>query len=106
MQGLTKVQRESSGVFKMAFVRCQNVYEVTFHKRVPEDVCGSDIDLAARLLSRAKAGEILMNAACHEEIIKRMKGIDFPGKIDGPQTVSLKGFGDPVDIFLWRVPAC
>ena len=111
MMGLRKVQMESSGVFKMAFVRCQNVYEVSFHERVPEDVYGSDIDLTARLLtarlgtSAKKQGEIRMNVTCREEIAKRLKGIDFLHEITGPRQKTLKGFPERIGYFLWRVPS-
>ncbi len=105
MQSLMKVQRESSDGFKMAFVRCQNVYEVTFHKKVPEDVYGSDIDLAARLLAHAKAREIVMDAVCREEIVKRVKGFGVSSEIGGLQSEPFKGFSDPTTFFTWRVPA-
>jgi class 3 adenylate cyclase len=105
MTGLMKLQREFVGGFKMAFVRCRKVYQVSFHEKVPEDVYGLDIDLTARLLAEAKPGQILMNSACREEIVRCMKGLDFSNEIEGPQRVPLKGIKDPTDIFLWRMPA-
>jgi len=77
MAGLTHVQTQAPGQLKMAFVRCKDVYEVSFHAKVPDDLYGADIDLTARLLERARPSEILLNSECREDVIRNIKGVDY-----------------------------
>jgi hypothetical protein len=65
------VQEENKNIFrptKAAITYCQDAYDITFIKDT-QDFYGKDIDLAARLLSKANEGEILMN----EPLIEKMQ---------------------------------
>ena len=105
--GLFSVAGERDPLFtdvKIAIAYCENAYPLSFLRGV-DDVYGKDIDLTARLLSKAQPREIVMN-----EPFARMVKADFDtagnqdqfpevGRIKGPFPEDLKGFATPVPVF-------
>jgi len=105
--GLYSVASERDSLFtdvKVAIAYCDNAYRLSFLPGV-EDVYGKDIDLTARLLSKANPREIMMNEAFVMRVRESFNTIgnkdDFPevSRIEGPMFEPLRGFSAPVSIF-------
>jgi class 3 adenylate cyclase len=106
---LAKIAREpdEEHYFKntrIAVAYCLDSYAITF---VPGgvDYYGKDIDLTARLLTKAKPREIVMNEPFREMVTGRYKAIANKEQffavtqIEGPKRVKFKGFDDDVPIY-------
>lgn len=89
---------------KIAAAFCDDAYDVTFLKDVP-DIYGKDIDLTARLLSVAQSQEIIMNKTFYMRLRERYNECahkdQFPEveKIFGPWPQTFEGFKEKVDIY-------
>lgn len=87
--------------FKMAIVRCEAVYDISFDER--PDIYGNEVDLTSRLLSLATKGQILLN----EEFYGKMKNqclseqqvIALRDSLSQPWSQPVKGFSYPVTLF-------
>ena len=74
---LCSIAREPDPLFKRVKVvvaYCTNAYPLTFLKGTP-DVYGKDIDLSARLRSKATEGELVMNEPFVQEARTEYAGI-------------------------------
>jgi class 3 adenylate cyclase len=107
--GLFSVAGEKDPLFtdvKIAIAYCERAYRLSFLPGV-EDIYGKDIDLTARLLSKALPREIVMNEAFvrilkHDfETDARGNQDQFPevNRITGPVGEPFKGFAAPVPVF-------
>jgi len=93
---------------KVAVCYCADAYELSFLQNVP-DVYGKDIDLTARLLSRAGAREVVMNEPfvlrLRDDFARAGNQEQYPevSEVVGPWPEQLKGFAAPVQ--LYKLPA-
>jgi class 3 adenylate cyclase len=109
-QALASAVREPDPVYervKAAVANCTDAYPLTFVKG-REDIYGKDIDLTARLLTRANPRDVVMN----EPFVEKVKAArDQLGddqcpevrRIVGPWPERFKGFNHPVPIY--KLPA-
>lgn len=80
---------------------CSDVYNITFFEGV-NDYYGTDIDIAARLMKKAKPNRIVISEKFYDKIredINNMKIDESPGlltKISKPLIENFKGVPDPV----------
>jgi class 3 adenylate cyclase len=71
-------------------------------------VYGKDVDLAARLASVANGREIVMNRAFYQEVLADYgtvgagAGFDEVQRIQPSPSVTLKGFVNPVELFVYH----
>ena len=107
--GLASVVDDKDSIFpeQKASIVSGEAYELTFVRDRP-DVYGKDVDLAARLASVAKTREIVMNRAFYDEVLADYRnvgagaGFDEVQRIQQCPSVSLKGFVDPVELFVYH----
>ncbi len=108
---LCSIAREPDPFFskvKIAACYCTNAYPLTFLKGMP-DVYGKDIDLTARLLSKAGEGELVMNEPFVQQVRADYVATDNKDQfqevqlIVGPWPELLKGFSSYVKVY--KLPA-
>ena len=97
---------------RMAVVYCVNAYELSFIEGAP-DVYGKDIDLAFRLVGRAKKREVLMNREVYDRLGNECQHANnsnenaalarLYSQIQGPDMMEIRGFAQPVPTY--RLPA-
>ena len=90
---------------KVAIAYCESAYRLSFLPGT-EDVYGKDIDLTARLLSKACPRDVIMNETFVNMVKEslRTKGSNRDqfaevNRIEGPFPTQLAGFAAPVNIF-------
>lgn len=105
--GLVKIIYSDEPYFKPVKIGaafCREAYEITFMRDYP-DIYGKDIDLTARLLSKAESQEIIMNTEFVERVRRNYSQIanqhQFPDvpRINGPVLERFRGFRNKVEIF-------
>jgi hypothetical protein len=111
--GLSSVAGEQDPLYKdvkIAIAYCESVYRLSFLPGV-EDVYGKDIDLTARLLSKAQPREIVMNEPFVQKVrrdfeTKASNQDQFPeiNWIRGPVDEIIKGFVAAIPVFRATAP--
>jgi len=81
---------------KVAIHYCEDVYNITFLEDY-NDYYGKDIDLSARLMSKARPNRIIVSAKYHSKILQALKKLDLPedagclDKLSGKYVEDFKG---------------
>jgi len=106
--GLASIVDDRDPIFpqQKAAVVSGRAYELTFIQG-QDDVYGKDIDLAARLLSRARSREVLLNRAFYDEVraaYKRTRSTERFQQVErirhlGP--LDVRGFATRVEAFVY-----
>ncbi len=104
---LTNIAKEEEEPYKdvrIAVAHCKHVYNITFNPGAT-DYYGKDIDLTARLLTKARSQEIIMNEPFYEQIkscydaIGNKEQLLEVNEVKGPWVELFKGFEHYITIY-------